>query len=162
MSNAPEQISANKYRRRTITKAFPSHSGANSVTDSIVKYLRLNGHTVNRTNNHATFDIKRAAGVVSVMIGARQVLPIGGIIARLRKCYNKGTATKGAVLDITGFTKKEGRYLAIEVKVGKDSLSKEQKETITAINNNGGIGLVVTSFDDFENKWEDLATKKHK
>ena len=162
MSNAPEQISANKYRRRTITKAFPSHSSANSVTDSIVKYLRLNGHTVNRTNKHATFDIKRAAGVVSVMIGARQVLPIGGIIARLRKCYNKGTATKGAVLDITGFTKKEGRYLAIEVKVGKDSLSKEQKETITAINNNGGIGLVVTSFDDFENKWEDLATKKHK
>ncbi len=136
----------------------------NNETAAIVSYLTLQGHQVTRTNNHATFDITRAAGAVMTMcrqvLGTRRLPNIASCIIQLRKCYNKGTAQKGRVLDITGFAKGTGRYIGIEVKIGKDKPSPQQLETVQLINKNNGIGLVAKSFDNFKEQWEALQPVK--
>ena len=50
--------------------------------------------------------------------------------------------------DLIGWTK-GGRFLAVEVKGPKGKLTKNQGQFLDAVNQEGGIGIVVSSVDEF-------------
>lgn len=60
------------------------------------------------------------------------------------------TSPKKGVADILACHK--GRFIAIEIKTGKDYLSSEQKGFILSVHHAGGIALVVKDFNDYTEK----------
>jgi penicillin-binding protein-related factor A (putative recombinase) len=61
---------------------------------------------------------------------------------------NKNRFRIKGVSDILGIW--EGKFLAIEVKAGKNRLTQEQKVFLDRVNQEGGIGLVARSIADVE------------
>lgn len=52
------------------------------------------------------------------------------------------------VSDVIGFHRETGRFLAIEIKVGRDRLSAEQENFLQSVNRAGGLGLIVRHAND--------------
>lgn len=107
-------------------------SKANDVTNAVVKMLNLKGFVAWRQNNGGVYDVK---------------------LGSFRK---KGKSEMQGVSDIIGYCKKTGKFMAIEVKIGKDTLSVEQRMFLEDVNKAGGIGLVVKSTDDFLAQYEEI------
>ena len=97
----------------------------NDVLQSICEYLWYNKIFFWRNNNTPTYDAKR------------------GLYRKMPKWSKKG------VPDIIGIYK--GKMLAIEVKKNGTYPSKEQKEIIKEINENGGVAFVARSIEDVKN-----------
>ena len=55
------------------------------------------------------------------------------------------------ISDIIGFQRETGRFLAVEIKNGKDKLSAEQKVFLEDVKNGGGIAMVIYNMTDVEN-----------
>ena len=62
------------------------------------------------------------------------------------------TAAKKGVSDVLACFR--GKFVAIEVKIGKDRLSDEQIGFMRNIKHVGGIAFVATSFEDFLKQWK--------
>lgn len=135
---------------------------ANALTKQIMSFASANGFKVWRQNNHATFDIVRAAKYVLSLIFSpskiksvkSQKAQLSIIIGGLRKCYNRKTVGLKGVSDIIGFGKRSGQPIAIEVKVGKDKLSVEQIRYLEDVKVAGGIAIVAKDFDGFVEKFK--------
>lgn len=70
-----------------------------------------------------------------------------GIWDSAKRCYRKPTKhTRSGVSDIIGL--RNGRAIFIEVKTAKGRLSDKQKEFLSDVNNNGGLGFVARSVED--------------
>lgn len=69
------------------------------------------------------------------------------------------TGAKKGVADILACV--NGKFVAIELKMGKDRLSDEQIGFIKSIQYTGGIAMVVSSWEDFQQQWESLVVNKH-
>ena len=95
------------------------------LTNATLRVLTLNGFTAWRNNNIPTFDAKR-------------------------NIYRANTTKKG-ISDIIGFQRSTGRFLAVEIKNGKDKLSAEQKVFLGDVKNGGGIAMVIYNMTDVEN-----------
>jgi Holliday junction resolvase len=63
--------------------------------------------------------------------------------------YRKGVQRKG-IPDIIGII--NGTFYGIEVKIGKDRQSADQKEIEQEINAAGGVYFIAKSYDDYLNK----------
>lgn len=99
-------------------------TNANQLTAYAVKVLRLAGFRCWRQNN-------------------------GGVWDAGRQAFRAGSATKG-VADIIGFHTQTGRFLACEIKAGRDRLRPEQEEFLAAVRAAGGTALVVRHADDLK------------
>lgn len=64
------------------------------------------------------------------------------------KLGRAGVAKKG-VPDIIGITR-DGRFVGLEIKVGKDRQSEDQKGFEKQIKEKGGVYAVIKQFDDLE------------
>ena len=64
------------------------------------------------------------------------------------------TAPKVGIADVTAIFK--GRYLAIEVKIGKDSLRDEQIGFLANVEHYGGLTFVAKDFDSFKLWWDNI------
>jgi hypothetical protein len=95
------------------------------LTNATLRVLHLNGFEAWRNNNIPTFDAKR-------------------------NIYRANTTKKG-ISDIIGFQRSTGRFLAVEIKNGKDKLSAEQKVFLEDVKNGGGIAMVIYNMTDVEN-----------
>jgi hypothetical protein len=73
----------------------------------------------------------------------------GAVYDVKKKVYRKGVQRKG-VPDIIGII--NGRFFGIEVKIGADRQSADQKEIEREINDAGGVYFVAKSYDDYLNK----------
>ena len=73
----------------------------------------------------------------------------GAVYDVKKKVYRKGVQRKG-VPDIIGII--DGRFFGIEVKIGADRQSADQKEIEREINDAGGVYFVAKSYDDYINK----------
>ena len=62
------------------------------------------------------------------------------------------TAPKKGVSDILAVFK--GKFIAIEIKIGKDHLSEEQIGFIKNILHVGGIAFIAKDFEDFLSQWK--------
>jgi len=98
---------------------------ANDLTKTIIwDMYHVRGGVAYRINNGATYDQKR-------------------------KIYRKGVQRKG-IPDIIGIV--DGRFFGIEVKIGADRQSADQKEIEKEIQAVGGVYFVAKSYDDYLNK----------
>ena len=98
---------------------------ANDLTKTIIwDMYHVRGGVAYRINNGAVYDVKR-------------------------KVYRKGVQRKG-IPDIIGII--DGKFYGIEVKIGEDRQSAEQKEIEKEINDSGGVYFIAKSYDDYLSK----------
>lgn len=98
---------------------------ANDLTDAIITYLNLSGHFVWRQNNGGVYDPKK-------------------------KVFRKNPNHKKGVPDVCGIHKL-GYGLYVEVKVGNDKLSEEQKQFGQEAAKRGAVWIIAHSLDDVIN-----------
>jgi hypothetical protein len=95
----------------------------NQLTKDIIAFLSLCGFHAWRNNTTGVWDAKK-------------------------KVFRKHHGRLG-VSDILGIQKQTGRFIAVEVKTGKDKLSPDQVLFIDDIIKAGGIAIVAHTFDGF-------------
>lgn len=99
---------------------------ANSLTKLIIEYLRMNGCFGARINTQGNYNAK-----------------IGKFV---RSGSTNGMADINAVV--------KGKSISIEVKIGKDKIRESQLKVKREIEAAGGVYLIVRSFDDFLEQFE--------
>jgi hypothetical protein len=73
----------------------------------------------------------------------------GAVFDRKKGVYRKGVQRRG-IPDIIGII--DGRFIGIEVKIGKDRQSADQKEIEKEIGDAGGVYFIAKSYDDYLEK----------
>jgi hypothetical protein len=122
----PHYIAPRTYRDDT----------ANSLTKCIIDFLRLKGHNCKRTGNEGRVIDQRKA-VTDVLGNVRMI----GSIQRVHGSGVRGTSDLKAVIN--------GRFIAIEIKIGADRLSEFQQKYKSDVEQSKGIYIVATSFQQF-------------
>jgi hypothetical protein len=132
--NVPKYaISAPKYEDKT----------ANGLTKCIIEFLQLSNHQAERINTMGRPIDNRKQ--VTDVIGRTKT--IGSMT------WGKSTATKGSA-DISATI--QGRSVKIEVKIGADRQSQDQKNYQAKIEKSGGKYWIAKNFDDFIKKYDDF------
>lgn len=115
---------------------------------------------------HALFKTKYSEKTANALTKAIHDLITfdGGFITRVNvqgqyseklKTWTKST-TKRGMSDLVAVV--NGKFLAVEVKIGKDRQSNFQKEVSKQINQSGGNYVIANSFTEFA-KWYNLVIK---
>jgi len=137
-------------------RTFNDYS-ANALTKCVIEYIKLKGYQAERISTTGRF-IKNEK-VVSDVLGRNRVIG--------NNKYIPGTGTKGSA-DIPGTGTKGsadisatiyGRSVKIEIKYGKDRQSEYQKSYQADVERAGGIYLIVRTFQDFFNWYQDFINK---
>ena len=81
----------------------------------------------------------------------------GAVYDRKKSVYRKGVQRRG-IPDIIGII--GGRFIGIEVKIGKDRQSADQKEIEREIGDAGGVYFIAKSYDDYLNKIAEYDIRK--
>lgn len=115
-------MTAEEFRNTILKKNKSLSMTANQATRQILDYLNMSGFYAWRNNNNAVYDQKKQA-------------------------FRSGSVEKG-VADIMGYSKTDGRIIAIEVKVGKDKPSPEQRRFIDGIVKAGGFACFASTAGD--------------
>jgi hypothetical protein len=132
--NVPKYaLSAPKYEDKT----------ANGLTKCIIEFLQLSNHQAERINTMGRPIDNRKQ--VTDVIGRTKT--IGSMT------WGKSTATKGSA-DISATI--QGRSVKIEVKIGADRQSEDQKVYQANIEKSGGKYWIAKNFDDFIKKYNDF------
>jgi hypothetical protein len=132
--NVPKYaLSAPKYEDKT----------ANGLTKCIIEFLQLSNHQAERINTMGRPIDNRKQ--VTDVIGRTKT--IGSMT------WGKSTATKGSA-DISATIL--GRSVKIEVKIGADRQSEDQKVYQANIEKSGGKYWIAKNFDDFIKKYDDF------
>jgi hypothetical protein len=132
--NVPKYaLSAFKYEDKT----------ANGLTKCIIEFLQLSNHQAERINTMGRPIDNRKQ--VTDVIGRTKT--IGSMT------WGKSTATKGSA-DISATI--QGRSVKIEVKIGADKQSEDQKVYQANIEKSGGKYWIAKNFDDFIKKYDDF------
>jgi hypothetical protein len=132
--NVPKYaLSAPKFEDKT----------ANGLTKCIIEFLQLSNHQAERINTMGRPIDNRKQ--VTDVIGRTKT--IGSMT------WGKSTATKGSA-DISATI--QGRSVKIEVKIGADRQSEDQKVYQANIEKSGGKYWIAKNFDDFIKKYDDF------
>lgn len=123
-----------------------SDTTANGLTKCIKEFLNFTGHQAERINSMGR-QIDNTK-VVEDVLGRKRT--IGS------KKYIPGTATNGTA-DISSVI--YGMSVKIEVKIGRDSQSEDQKKYQKSVEDAGGIYLIAKDFDGFIESYRDLVFK---
>jgi hypothetical protein len=89
-------------------------SPTNALTQAVIKLLHLRGFEAWRQNNAAVYDAS-----------------FGGY---------RANSTKRGISDVLGYHRKTGRFAAVEIKIGSDTLSDEQAAFLADVIAAGGFG----------------------
>lgn len=130
-----------RYRGKTIpeyarTKKKYADKKANGLTKCIVDWIRLNGGHAERVNVHGR-PIDRTK-VITNCLGQSQRI---GSIDWIQAGGTKGSADIHGVIN--------GKAVLIEVKIGRDKLSQEQKNYRHKVTQAGAFYFIAQSFDQF-------------
>jgi hypothetical protein len=107
----------------TMTVPGYSDSTANALTKAIIDFIRFRGGDANRINT---------SGIMRRVNGKNR-WTYGGT--------RKGTADIHAIC--------QGRHISIEVKIGKDRMSDDQRAEQTRVEKAGGLYFVARNMPDF-------------
>ncbi len=97
------------------------------LTNEVINYIYVAGGFAWRASSVGVFDTKRM--------------------------HFRAAAKKG-VSDILSIYK--GRLIAVEIKIGTDSLSDEQKGFMNNIDHYGGYSIVAINLEQFKKEWNDI------
>ena len=115
-------MTSEEFRRKMTAKTSKPRTNANTATKEILAFLAVSGFKAWRNNTTGVYDPKK-------------------------QIFRKFAGLKG-VADILGLQKSTGRFLAVEVKVGKDKLSPEQIRFLEDVKKGGGIAIVASCAGD--------------
>ena len=129
---------------------------ANSLTGAIVDYIRMQHCHAERVNNYSR--------TVKDKYGNDRYIPSAGFkgTADIHACKIFQVILTARKTDIsTAFGigegwKKYGLFVAIEVKIGRDKLSEAQEYYRECVTKAGGVYMVVHTWDEFIEKWNEI------
>lgn len=150
MSQEMSSAEFKRYIQKKHAKKTPS-KGANQLTATILHFLNLNDCVAWRNNTMGVFDQNLATKNILCLKQTNK----NTIRGALKKSYRKSHERKG-VSDIIGFEKKTGRFIAVEVKHGKDQLSIYQTDFLRQVKKGGGMAIVAKTYDQFINDFQKL------
>ena len=130
-------------RENCMPPANIKEAGANDITRLVIDFLEMNGYQAERISSMGRYI--DGTKQVTDCIGRKRTIGSGK--------YVKSTTTNGTA-DISATIK--GRSVKIEIKWQKDTQSKDQKAYEASINKSGGIYIIVKTFDDFVNWFDDF------
>lgn len=127
---------------------------ANGLTKFVLSFLEAQGVEAWRDNTGGVFDLYKAADLVLGWIrSGGKGMTIKEVRQGLKSCYRKSHERIGKP-DVAGYSKRMGgRAVFVEVKVGKDELSPEQRLFLEQARRAGCIALVARSEDQFIEDW---------
>lgn len=128
-----DQITAKEARN---AKTKRSRQATNDFQKWCVDYL----------NDSREFEVHRQNNIPSTITEIK-ILSDG---TTETKTFHRANTIKKTVLDIGGFRLSDGRHLEIEVKTGKDTLSKDQKERLALLQKAGAISFVASDRETFK------------
>ena len=114
------------FKNGTLSVAGTFLSKSNELTQQIIAHIFKQGGFAWRANSVGIFDTVR----------------------RIHR-----TAPKKGVSDVIGVFR--GRFLAIEVKIGKDRLSDEQEGFLASVIHAGGVSFVAKTLEGFLASWQE-------
>ncbi|WP_426491090.1 VRR-NUC domain-containing protein [Hymenobacter sp. 102] len=103
-------------------------SPTNSLTTAIIEWLQLQRCKAWRQNNAPVYDPARG-------------------------CFRKGSTVEG-ISDVMGYHRPTGRVLAVEVKVGRDTLSDEQREFLAEVRAAGGFACEGRALEQVQREFD--------
>ena len=123
--------------------ALPKYTDttANGLTKCIVHFLNLNGHQAERISNTGR-QLDNRKSIVDVL-GRKQTI---GSCKWIKGSGTNGTADISATI--------YGLSIKVEVKIGKDKQSNDQKLYQEQIEKAGGTYVIATTFNQFYNWYE--------
>ena len=124
---------ATRHQQTPLELAPPT---ASETTSAILAYLILQGFAVWRQNNSGIYDQKTNR-------------------------YRFNPQGRRGVPDIIGFRKRDGLFIGVEVKAGRDQLRPEQKQFLDELKDAGGLAFVAHSFAQFQQSFEHRAGFAH-
>jgi len=130
-------------RENCIPPANIKEAGANDLTRLVIDFIIFNDGQAERISSMGRYI--DGTKQVTDCIGRKRTIGTGK--------YVKSTTTNGTA-DISATIK--GRSVKIEIKWQKDTQSKDQKAYEASINKAGGIYIIVKTFDDFVNWFDDF------
>jgi hypothetical protein len=120
-----------------------SDKSANQLTRSVIDYIKLMGYQAERIAVMGRYI--DGSKVVSDILDRQMRIGSGNWIP--------GSMQKGSA-DISATIK--GKSVKIEIKIGKDRQSEDQKKYQEAIERAGGVYWIVRSFDEFLNFYNSI------
>lgn len=139
------------------TKSDPK-SAQFELIGKIVAYMNARGFYVWHQPNSGRFDAEHAAERLVELVLTLRKLGQSYPKAQIEKAIKNALAeswrkiphaTKG-VADIIGLHGKSGTFVAVEVKIGSDRLSDDQRTWIARVQEYGGRVVEVGTFAEFE------------
>ena len=129
--------------KRQLFKNVPGHAivktkfedrSANGLTRCVLHFLQLRGHWATRVNTTGR------------LLQGKEYIDVLGHRKQMKSTWVPGTTKRGTA-DIHAVI--DGRHCSIEIKVGRDRMSKEQLATKAAIEKSGGLYFVAKDFESF-------------
>ena len=102
---------------------------AGEITSAILAYLTAQGYTVWRQNTTGIYDPNT-------------------------KRWRVNPQGRRGVPDIIGFRKRDGLFIGVEVKAGRDTLRDDQKKFLNELKAAGGLAFVAHSVAQFQHSFE--------
>ena len=128
-----------------LAKSAWSDKTANGLTKMVTSFLAFSGHQAERINTMGTFR------------GPKKYTNMDGVTRSVGKgTYTKTTGTKGSA-DISATI--NGRSVKIEIKIGADRQSEDQKRYQESIERSGGVYKIVKNFDEFIEWYDSFVLK---
>lgn len=121
--------------RSYIVSRVPSDKTANGLTRCIILYLHLHGHQAERISIEGRTIDQRQTFTDS--IGRTRTI---GSVKRIPTTMTRGSADISAIVF--------GRSVKIEVKVGRDRQSDDQRKYQAQVENAGGVYLIIRSLEE--------------
>lgn len=110
----------------------------------VIGFLTGKGYKVWRQPNYGYFDRARFL---------KLYLSTKDLKTSLDKSYSKMQGTLKGVPDVVGFHKKTGAYIGVEIKIGTDVLSDEQRAFLNELHVSGGEAYVAKTPETFARSW---------
>lgn len=137
--------------RHAIAMPKFSDNGANELTQCILKFCKYKGYQAERISN--TGRMIDNSKVVTDILGHKRRI---GSIDYIKGTGTNGTADISSTIPVNIGGRKIGMSVKIEVKYGRDVQSPDQKKYQKMIEEAGGVYIIVRTFDDFLEKYNEL------
>lgn len=122
-------------------------NSANALTKSVIKFLQLSKHQAERISNEG-----RVINTTSQYTDVLGHVKTTGGYKRIPSSMTKGTADISATI--------KGYSVKIEIKYGKDRVSKEQLKYQLDVRSAGGQYWLVRTFDDFYEQYTEFMNQQ--
>lgn len=129
-----------KFKTADTLKRKPNQSGTNYLQGRIVMFVKEQGGVLYRVN---------VGGIYRE--GKEEYNETVGRKVRQKGNWIQSGSTKG-VPDLVGMTS-GGRFLAVEVKYGKDTMKPIQEKRRNEILSTGGIHIIAKTYEQFKAEW---------